>query len=164
MFWKQRLKILRSFPLTCRPLSMSFPKKFRNTACFSNQSFARIWKVLNENERKRQSYPCNRPWRPIWLWDVEAPTLSLDNRLTDGGEVVSLTRRPPYIPRKISGTHFCQRLSRPRGHNAAGRVRSVEKSNKIGNRTRGLPTWSNYSSDCEETVFQDMIKRSLIVL
>jgi hypothetical protein len=28
----------------------------------------------------------------------------LHNRLTDGGEVVSLTRRPPFIPRKILGT------------------------------------------------------------
>jgi hypothetical protein len=25
-------------------------------------------------------YPCNRPWRPIGLWDVEAPTFSLDNK------------------------------------------------------------------------------------
>jgi hypothetical protein len=31
----------------------------------------------------------------------------LDNRLTDGGEAVSLTRRPPVTSRKISGTHFC---------------------------------------------------------
>jgi hypothetical protein len=31
----------------------------------------------------------------------------LDNRLTHGGEVVSLTRRPPFTPRKIPGTHFC---------------------------------------------------------
>jgi hypothetical protein len=38
------------------------------------------------------------PWRSIGLWDVEAPTFSLDNRLTDGGEVVSLTRRPPFTP------------------------------------------------------------------
>jgi hypothetical protein len=30
----------------------------------------------------------------------------LDNRLTDGGEVVSLKRRPPFTP-KIPGTHFC---------------------------------------------------------
>jgi hypothetical protein len=29
-----------------------------------------------------------------------------DNRLTDGGEVVSLTRRPPFTPSKIPGTHF----------------------------------------------------------
>jgi hypothetical protein len=25
---------------------------------------------------KRKSYPCNRPWRPVGLWDVEAPTFS----------------------------------------------------------------------------------------
>ena len=31
----------------------------------------------------------------------------LDNRLTDDGDVVSLTRRPPFTPRKIPGTHFC---------------------------------------------------------
>jgi hypothetical protein len=31
----------------------------------------------------------------------------LDNRHTDGGEVVSLTRRPPFTARKIPGTHFC---------------------------------------------------------
>jgi hypothetical protein len=33
---------------------------------------------------------------PIGLWDVEAPTFSLDNRLTGGGKVVSLTSRPPF--------------------------------------------------------------------
>jgi hypothetical protein len=37
----------------------------------------------------------------------------LDNRLTDGGELVSLTRRTPFTPMKIPGTHFCKRLSRP---------------------------------------------------
>jgi hypothetical protein len=31
----------------------------------------------------------------------------LDIRLTDGGEVVSLTRRPPFTPKEILGTHFC---------------------------------------------------------
>jgi hypothetical protein len=31
----------------------------------------------------------------------------LENRLTDGGVVVSITRRPPFTPRKIHGTHFC---------------------------------------------------------
>jgi hypothetical protein len=59
----------------------------------------------------------------------------LDNRL-------SLTRQPPFTPRKIPGTHFCQRLSRPQGHtrSAAGRIRSIAKSNDlIKNRTRHLP-------------------------
>jgi hypothetical protein len=31
----------------------------------------------------------------------------LDSRLTDGGEDVSLTSRPPFTPRKIPGSHFC---------------------------------------------------------
>jgi hypothetical protein len=31
----------------------------------------------------------------------------LDNRLTDVGEVVSLTLRPTFTPRKIPGTHIC---------------------------------------------------------
>jgi hypothetical protein len=31
----------------------------------------------------------------------------LYNWLTDGGEVVSLTRRPSFTPRKIPGTYFC---------------------------------------------------------
>jgi hypothetical protein len=59
------------------------------------------------NNGKKKSYTRNRPWRPIRLWDVEAPTFSLDSRLTDGGKVVSLMRRPPFNPRKIPGTHFC---------------------------------------------------------
>jgi hypothetical protein len=41
------------------------------------------------------------------------------------------------LPRKISGTHFCQRLSRPQGHSAVGRIRSIENSSHIiRNRTR----------------------------
>jgi hypothetical protein len=59
------------------------------------------------------------------------PHFSLDSRLTVGGEV-SLTRRPPFTPRKIPGTHFCQRLSRLQGHSAAGRIRSIEFSKLVG--------------------------------
>jgi hypothetical protein len=65
----------------------------------------------------------------------------LDNRLTDGGEV-SPTRRPAFTPGKIPGTHFCWRLSRLQGHSAAGRIRSIEKSDDIGNRTRDLSACS----------------------
>jgi hypothetical protein len=41
----------------------------------------------------------------------------LDNRLTDGGDAVRLTRRPTalYPLRNIPGTHFCKRLTRPEG-------------------------------------------------
>jgi hypothetical protein len=37
-----------------------------------------------------------------------------DNRLIDGGEVVSLTGRPPFTPRKIPGTHLLETESNPR--------------------------------------------------
>jgi hypothetical protein len=64
----------------------------------------------------------------------------LDNRLTDGGEVVCITRRPLFTPRMILDTHLCYSLSQPQGHSAAGRSRSIENSNDlIGNRTRDLP-------------------------
>jgi hypothetical protein len=36
-----------------------------------------------------------KPWRPLGLREVEAPTFS-DIRLTDGGEVVSATSRPLF--------------------------------------------------------------------
>jgi hypothetical protein len=47
-----------------------------------------------------------RPWRPLGLREVEAPTFS-DIRLTDGGKVVSPMLLPLFTLRKFSGTHFC---------------------------------------------------------
>jgi hypothetical protein len=47
-----------------------------------------------------------RPWRPLGLREVEAPTFS-DIRLIDGGKIVSPTPRPLFTLRKIPGTHFC---------------------------------------------------------
>jgi hypothetical protein len=46
-----------------------------------------------------------RPWRPLGLREVEAPTFS-DIRLIDGGKVVNPTRGPLFTARIISGTHF----------------------------------------------------------
>jgi hypothetical protein len=48
----------------------------------------------------------NRPWRPIGRETLGLPHF-LDNRLADGGEVVSITLRLPCTLRKIPGTHFC---------------------------------------------------------
>ena len=61
----------------------------------------------------------------------------------DGGKVVSLTHWLPLPPRNTPGTHFCQRMSRPQGHGATGRIMSLKNSNgTIGNRTRDLPVCS----------------------
>jgi hypothetical protein len=64
----------------------------------------------------------------------------LDSRLTDGGEVVSLTRRWAFTPRKIPGTHICYRLIRHQGHCVDRIISSIKNSNDlIGNRNRDLP-------------------------
>jgi hypothetical protein len=55
---------------------------------------------------KRWSYPYNRLWRPIELWDVEAPTFCLDSLLTDGGKVVSPMCRLPFTPQEDSRYSF----------------------------------------------------------
>ena len=39
---------------------------------------------------------------------------------------VSPTHRPPLPPGKTPGTHFCYGPSRPQGHSAAGRTKSVK--------------------------------------
>jgi len=40
----------------------------------------------------------------------------------DDGKVVSLPHQLPLPPGNTPGTHFCQRLSRPQGHSAIGRI------------------------------------------
>jgi hypothetical protein len=52
----------------------------------------------------------------------------LDNRLADGGEVVSLTRRPAVLYlQEHSWSSFLLDAESAQGHNAAGRIRSIEK-------------------------------------
>jgi hypothetical protein len=51
----------------------------------------------------------------------------LDNRLIDGGKVVSLTHQPHFTPQKyyyfnVSGTHFCSVLFCS-GPSATGKIR-----------------------------------------
>jgi hypothetical protein len=75
--------------------------------------------TLNKVKVKLSLY---RPWRPLGLRDVKAPTFT-GIRLIHGGNVVSPRRRPFFTPRKIPDTHFCWRLSRLHGYRAAGKIR-----------------------------------------
>jgi hypothetical protein len=85
------------FPVTssmqCRPAITIFP-------------ILRSLNLSYKLKMQSKSYPCNRLWRPIGLWDVEAPTFSPDIRLTDGSKVVSLTHRPPLTPQEDSWYSF----------------------------------------------------------
>jgi hypothetical protein len=63
----------------------------------------------------------------------------LDSRLTDCGEVVSLTRRSPFTLQKNSWYPFLLENESTLGSLASGRIESIEKSNDlIGNQTRDL--------------------------
>jgi hypothetical protein len=46
----------------------------------------------------------------------------------------------PLPPRKIPGTYFCQRLSRPQGHSAAGRIRSIERTQWPNRKSNSRPS------------------------
>jgi hypothetical protein len=60
----------------------------------------------------------------------------LDIQLRDGGEVASLKRRPSFTAAKVPGTR-----SRARGHTVAGKFKSTEKFNDIGNETQDIPAY-----------------------
>jgi hypothetical protein len=81
-----------------------------------------------------------RTWTgPLGLLEVEAPGFS-DNRHMKVVRLSALRTGRLYPPGNTPGTHLCQRLSRPLGHSAAGRIKSMKNSNYfIGNRTSDLP-------------------------
>ena len=81
----------------------------------------------------------DRPWG---FQEIEAPRFQ-DNQHMKVVRLSALRTGRVYSPVNIPGTHFCQRLSQPQGHSAAGRIMSMKNSNDtIGNRTRDLPACS----------------------
>jgi hypothetical protein len=107
----------------------------------NNNNNIRIFR-RNITVKKGKSIPVTGRGGPSVCETLRLPHV-LDNRLTDGGEVISLKRLPSFTPRNIPGTHFCKKLSRPHNHIAAGRIKSIEKSDDlIANRTRDLPACS----------------------
>jgi len=77
---------------------------------------------------------CKKKGKAVPLQAWSGPEVSRKLRVPDfmttakdGGKVVSLTHRPPLPPGNTPGTHFCQRLSRPQGHSATGRIMSLKK-------------------------------------
>jgi hypothetical protein len=60
--------------------------------CYSHCSYIKLHKVGKVELSPQQA--------------VEAPIFCLHNRLTDGGKVVSLRRRPPFTPKEDSWYSF----------------------------------------------------------
>jgi hypothetical protein len=79
--------------IRCRILSPNFVGHFRLSVILIRNK-AWFTKHQKLSKRKEQKYPFNRPWRPIGIWDAEAPTSSTKSA-KNGDEVVSLTHRLP---------------------------------------------------------------------
>jgi hypothetical protein len=62
-----------------------------------------LWDINDHKVIRKKKQVKLSPWKPIGLWDVKDPTLS-DNRLIDGGKVVSPTNQPHFTPQKH---YFC---------------------------------------------------------
>jgi hypothetical protein len=81
----------------------------------------------------KQSCLWNRPSRPIGLWDVKDPTLSIQS--------VHRWHRPRSTPQKhyfsASGTHFCYKLNKLQGLVLPGGLR-ISKKNYSPRRTSNL--------------------------
>jgi hypothetical protein len=73
---------------------------------FTGLNFSVVTYSMSAKVKVKVKFSLYRPWGPLGLREVEAPTFS-DIRLTDGGKVVSLMCRLLFIPKKLPGTHFC---------------------------------------------------------
>jgi hypothetical protein len=58
-----------------------------------------------------KNYLYNRPWRPVGLWDVEAPSYLRQSTQRSAVRSSALRFCLSSPRRKIPGTHFCWRLS-----------------------------------------------------
>jgi hypothetical protein len=94
------------------------------------------WMKMQRHELKVK-LSLYRPWRPLGLREVEAPTFS-HIRLTDGGKVVSPTRRPLFTSRKICVRGWTQHRTIVR---LVG-LGQLKKSTSSGTRTGDLPACS----------------------
>jgi hypothetical protein len=69
-------------------------------------TFCPMFLELVHAAKRGTAIPATGRGRP---YGCERSTLPhfLDSRITDGDQVTSLKRRPPFTPRKIPGTLFC---------------------------------------------------------
>ena len=95
--------------------------------------------LLSFTGRVKVKQSLHRPWG---FQEVEVPRF-IDNRHMQVVRMSALRTGRLYLPGNIPGTRFCYRLSRPQGHRAAGRIKSMTNSNDtIENRNRDLPACS----------------------
>jgi hypothetical protein len=131
-----------SSKFTSLSLVLSFSKPHNSFLSLATRFTNCLQRIQMENEPRRTAKPTfalTGPQDSRRLRLLEFP----DNRHMKVLRFVSPTHRPSLPPGRISGTHFCWRLSRPQGRSATGRIKSLETfSDPIGSRTRDLPAFS----------------------
>jgi hypothetical protein len=82
--------------------SLSIPERASESSCISGSISSMLKLSLLVSipiNLYKWSYPRNRPWRPIGLWDVKDSILSRQS-LTDGGKDISPEHQPRSTPQK----------------------------------------------------------------
>jgi hypothetical protein len=101
---------------------------------WGRKTFNHRIQFLQLTKSKKKSYPCNRPSRPIGLWNIKAPTFPKQSAQRWRWGCHHYEQATLY-PQKDSWYSFLSE--------ATGRIRSIAKSRDLtGNRTRDLPTCS----------------------
>jgi hypothetical protein len=101
------LPVIKMIPELGYPYSYSAPKTDIHYFPIRHEyNIFNYWMILVEVYKKGKAIPVTDRGGPQGC-ETSRFSHFLDNRLTDGGKVVSLQRRPPFTPRKIPGTHFC---------------------------------------------------------
>jgi hypothetical protein len=96
----------------------------------------------SSSKGKGKAFPLQAFHRPLGFQEVEAPRISRQSAL-EGGKVVSPTHRPSLPQEGFLVLISAKRLSRPQGHNATGRIKSLKNSSdSLRNRTGDLPVCS----------------------
>jgi hypothetical protein len=103
---------------------------------FENRVLRRICGPKSDEVTGKVKLFLNRPWRPLGLREVEAPTFS-NILLIDDGKVVSPTRRQLFSLRKIPGTDVD-----PRAIVRLEELGKLKKSTSSGTQTGDLPACS----------------------
>ena len=98
--------------------------KYQHEVCY-NTAYQQA--ALNYGKDKGKAIPIIGLDRPCVFQEVEAPIFQ-DNRHMKVVRLSVLRTGRLYPPGNTPGTHFCQRLCRPQGHSAAGRIMSMKNS------------------------------------
>jgi hypothetical protein len=121
-----------------------YPRNLRNRISGNLKSYVNstlrqiVLGVCWRGCKKKVKLSLYRPWRPLGLWEVEAPTFS-DIRLIGGGKVVNPMRRPLFAPGKFLVLISVRGWVDPRTIVWLEVLGKLKKSTSSGNRTGDLP-------------------------